>query len=179
MLIQRAGCDGNDPKNPLDWKHGGTNGIGNILYHVVPSTDQGYTPGNCTFHLQEDESWTGTNSPGFERHWNFKLEKLTLDDGAGATIGTSPPGSPIDAGAGNAFSWNTKLPNPLVMTPEAQGNPADYIQFTIGTESWQSSQHDDTKMPFCKVGGLNSDYSPDVSLSSLRFPSSTGSAREM
>lgn len=147
----------------MDWKHGGTNGVGNILYHIVPSLDQGYTPGNCTFHLEEDESWSGDNSPGFSRKWDFHLEKLTLDDGAGATIGTSPAGSPIDAGAGNSFSWNTKLPNPLVMTPEAQGNPSDYIQFSIGTESWPSSQNDDTKMPFCNVGGFNSPYSPDVS----------------
>ncbi|MCJ1376928.1 hypothetical protein MMC17_000018 [Xylographa soralifera] len=138
-----------------------------------------YTPGNCTFHLEEDESWSGVNSPGFERHWDFHLQKLTLDDGAGVIIGTSPPGSPIDAGDGNSFSWNTKLPNPLVMTPEAQGNPADYIQFTIGTESWQSSQNDDTKMPFCNVGGFNSDYSLDVSLSSLHLPLRTWPVREM
>ena len=170
LLIQRVGCDGNDPTNPLDWKHGGTNGVGDILYHVVPSSDQGYTPGNCTFHLQEDESWSGVDSPGFSPHWDFQLEKLTLDDGAGNTIGTSPPGSPIDAGDGNGFSWNTKLPNSLVMTPEAQGDPADYIQFTIGTQSWKSSQNDDTQMPFCNVGGYNSPYSSDVSLSSFGLP---------
>ena len=134
--------------------------MGDILYHIDPSGDQGYTPGNCTFHLQEDESWKGANSPGFARHWDFHLEKLTLNDTAGTTIGTIP-GDPIEAGAGNAFSWNTSLPDLLVMTPEAVH---DYIQFSLGSQSWTSSDTDNTKMPFCSDSGYNKQYSPDVSL---------------
>ncbi|KAI1329886.1 hypothetical protein F5Y16DRAFT_396994 [Xylariaceae sp. FL0255] len=154
-------CDGNDPKNPLDWKHGGHYGHGNVQYDIVPWVDQGYTPGQCSFHLQEDEYWYGLDGPGTERHWVYHIEHATMYDGAGAVISTLG----FDDGAQSAsdshpLSWQTPLPDALVITPEAAGHPRDYVQFSIGSQSW-STNDADTAPSRCNVGGWNQNFSPD------------------
>lgn len=135
-----------------------------IKYNIFPKIDQGYTPGVCSFHLQEDESWSGVDGPGTKRTWHYHLEQGLLKDGAGATIGTID-GDPVSAGDGNPYHWNSKLPNSLDVTPEAQGNPRDYVQFTIGTQTWKSPKGDGT--PRCNTGDWSSHYSPAVSPSPL------------
>lgn len=92
-----------------------------------------------------------------------------MKDGAGNEIGrlgfkkNSGDGDPQSEGDGNSLNWETKLPDKLVITSEAQGNPRDYIQFTIGGQSWKTSDPD-TGTPRCNVGKWNSHYSPAVSL---------------
>lgn len=141
-----------------------------VKYNIIPTQDQGYTPGVCAFHLQEDEKWSGVDGPGTERTWRYDIEQATMKDGAGAAIGTlgfandGKEGAPVSAGDKNSLTWNTKLPSGLVITPEAQGNPRDYIQFTIGAQSWKTS--DEQGIPRCQTGGWTSDYSPAVSFSS-------------
>lgn len=76
-------CKGNDPKIPLDWKHGGSFQVDNVKSNVVHEIDQGYTPGVCSFHLQEDESWSDDEGPGTERTWHYHLEQGSLKDGVG------------------------------------------------------------------------------------------------
>jgi hypothetical protein len=155
----------------LDWKHGGLNQVGNVKYNIIPTQDQGYTPGVCSFHLQEDEQWFGVDGPGTQRTWNYEIEQATLKDGAQAVIGTlgfaanGKDGASIGAGDGNSLTWNSKLPNGLVITPEAQGNPRDYVQFTFAAQSWRTTT--DKGTPRCQAGGWNSQYSPAVS--SLRL----------
>ncbi|TVY27287.1 Lipase [Lachnellula hyalina] len=155
-------CDSD--KNPLNWKRGGSFGADQIQYQITPQIDQGYTPGTCSFHLQEDESWSGVDGPGTERHWTYHIEKDTMKDNAGNTIGTEgfasdgTDGSPEKAGDGNPLKWSTKIPDQLVLTPEAGGNPRDYIQFTVGSQSWTTDNQ--TGMPYCNVGGWSSNYSP-------------------
>ena len=159
-LTYCAGCDVNASKNPLNWKYGGTNGVGDILYHINPSVDRGFTPGNCTIHLQEDESYSGVNTPGGARHWHYHLENLMLWDGAGTKRDTYP-GVTAEVGDRNPFSWNTTLPDLLVMTPERTRN---YIQFALGRQGWISSDTKDKKYPYCSTGGVNRPFSPQVSL---------------
>ena len=160
-----SGCDSD--KNPLNWKRGGSFGADQIQYQITTQIDQGYTPGTCSFHLQEDESWSGVDGPGTKRHWTYHIEKDTMKDNAGNTIGTDgfasdgTDGSPEKAGDGDPLKWSTKIPDPLVLTPEPGGNPRDYIQFTVGSQSWTTDNQ--TGMPYCNVGGWSSNYSPAVS----------------
>lgn len=112
------------------------------------------------------------DGPGTERHWSYGIEKAIMKDGAGNEIGRlgfkkdSGDGDPQPEGDGNPLNWETKLPEKLAITSEAQGNPRDYIQFTIGGQSWKSSDPDEGT-PRCNVGGWTSRYSPAVSLPSL------------
>ncbi|KAL8724612.1 MAG: hypothetical protein Q9181_006752 [Wetmoreana brouardii] len=158
-------CDGNDDKNPLNWKHGGYNQVDKVRYNIIPTQDQGYTPGTCSFHLQEDEQWSGIDGPGTERHWHYQIEKALMKDHAGNEIGrlgfkkNSGDGEPQSEGDKNPLNWQTKLPQILAITSEAQGHPRDYVQFTIGSQSWKTSDPD-TGTPRCNVGGWSSDYSP-------------------
>lgn len=158
-------CDGNDPQNPLNWKYGGHFGDGTVQYDIIPWADQGYTPGECSFHLQEDESWSGVDGPGTKRTWKYHIERATMRDGAGATIGTvgfaanGKDADPQSAGDGNPLVWDTRLPDALSITPEAQGDPRDYVQFTIGSQSWTTNDPDSGR-PRCNVGGWSSHYSP-------------------
>jgi hypothetical protein len=151
----------------MNWKRGGQLGAGWVRYGIYPTVDQGYTPGTCSFHLQEDESWKGVDGPGTERTWTYFIERATMKDGAGNAIGTlgfAPNGvdpALISAGDGHGLSFGSKLPDPLVITPEARGNPADYIQFTIGPQSWSSSTS--TGSAWCDTGAWTTYYSPRVS----------------
>ena len=95
-----------------------------------------------------------------------------MKDGAGNEIGRlgfkkdSGDGDPQSEGDGNPLNWETKLPDKLGITSEAQGNPKDYVQFTIGGQKWNTNDPD-TGTPRCDVGGWNRQYSPAVSLSSF------------
>ncbi|KAK8876993.1 hypothetical protein PGQ11_001939 [Apiospora arundinis] len=148
-------CDGNDPKNPLNWKAGGTFGAGQVQYSIRPAADHGYTPGQCSFHLQEDESWSGVDGPGTSRKWKFHVQNMVMRDPNGKEMGRQD--NMVEAGHGNPFSWKTQaMQGTLEITPEASG---DYIQFAIGKQSWRSDQ---VKGPSrCSVGGFNSKYSPN------------------
>lgn len=104
-----------------------------------------------------------------ERHWTYQIEKGDLKDGSGAVIATlgfdssGQNGVGIDAGAFDPLSFNSALPNPLVITPEAQNG--DYIQFTIGSQSWTTK--DNGAVPGCNTGAWSSAYSPAVSIPCL------------
>ena len=55
------------------------------------------------------------------------------------------------AGAGNPLMMKSKLENTLEVTPE---NQKDYIQFTLGGQSWATNKDNDESAPtYCKVGG--------------------------
>lgn len=90
-----------------------------------------------------------------------------MKDGAGNEIGRlsfkqhSGDGDPVRAGDGNPLTWNTKLPQRLAITPEAQGNPRDYVQFMINSQSWKTT---DNGTPGCNTGEWSSSFSPAVSL---------------
>lgn len=151
----------------MNWKRGGQLGAGWVNYNVVPTVDQGYTPGTCSFNLQQDESWIGVDGPGTKREFTYYIERATMKDGGGNTIGTlgfAPNGVDpafINAGDGHPLNFDSKLPDPLAMTPEARGNPRDYIQFTIGGQSWTTETT--TGSARCDTGKWTWDYSPRVS----------------
>ncbi|KAI0970598.1 SGNH hydrolase-type esterase domain-containing protein [Xylaria arbuscula] len=164
MTVIMDGCGGNDTNNPLNWKRGGRLGTGWVNYDIVPMVDQGYTPGNCLVHLQEDEGWEGYDGPGTERIFHYFIERATMKDGANNVIGTlgfAPNGvdpALVSAGDKNPLSFNSKLPDSLVITPEARGNPRNYVQFAIGSQSWTTTTS--TGNARCQTGDWSADYTP-------------------
>ncbi|KAI0520844.1 SGNH hydrolase-type esterase domain-containing protein [Xylaria bambusicola] len=143
MTKIKDGCGGNDPKNPLNWKRGGRLGAGWVNYKIEPKFDQGYTPGTCVVNFRENDYWEGVNGPGTERKDDFTIEQLTIKDAAGNIIGDAgfapnkKDGASISASNSNALNVYSKLPDVLVITPEARNDY--YIQFAIGPQNWQTT----------------------------------------
>lgn len=114
--------------------------------------------------MQENRKFHGVDGPGTSRTWRFSVQQLKMFDDSKSEIGragfkhNSGDGDPIDCGDGDPFSWKTKLPDSLDMTPEARHQ---YIQFSIGSLSWTTRDSKGDKQ--CKVGGWSSGFSPSVS----------------
>ncbi|KAI1171545.1 SGNH hydrolase-type esterase domain-containing protein [Nemania sp. FL0916] len=165
MTMIMDSCGGNDPSNLANWKRGGRLGAGWVNYNVVPMADQGYVPGTCSFHLQEDESWTEDANTMSRSDFVYHIEQATMKDAAGKTIGTvgfAPNGvdpAMIEAGDGHPLILDSKLPDRLEITPEVRGKPADYVQFTIGSQSWTTSTTTGN-VARCDTGSWSANYSP-------------------
>lgn len=109
--LTHTACDGNDPNNLLNWKHGGTLGDGPLRYGIYPEIDQGYRPSSCSFHIRENQSWRGVDGPGTKRTWSFSIQQLRMLDHDKQEIGragfkkNSGDGDPIKCGDANLYSW--------------------------------------------------------------------------
>ena len=104
-----------------------------------------YATGTCSFHLTETQD-CDTN------YGNNLYGIITMKDNNKAIIGQTdtddnhPIGYPMDDG--NSYSFESKLPHPLVITGEHEN---DYVQFTYGDLSWQSKTPNGGGS--CTVGG--------------------------
>lgn len=115
-------CDGNDPDhNPINWKHGGYNQVGDVRYNVVPTAER-YKAGTCSMHVHEKEFFLGADWPGTSRSHTFylRVDDKDCDDNTVATVD-----SDVEAGDANPYHLKGYY-NDLKMTPEAQ---SDYIKF--------------------------------------------------
>lgn len=118
-----------------------------------------YATGECSFHLIETQDCESMTS-------NLYGSVKMLDNNK-ATIGQTvldadhPIGYPIDVGS--SYSFDSKLPNPLVITGEHED---DYVQFTYGSVSWQSKAPNDG----ATCNGTVGDWNPkDGPVCGLRF----------
>lgn len=146
-------CDGNDLKNPMDWKHGGSMQVGQVKYNVLPNFPK-YIPGICSMHVHEYQTWDGVPS---DRKNKFQVT-VDTKDGSGNVL----PGSNGDQWASDSVPYVLNVYyDSLIFTPEAQGG--DYIQFQLGAQHWTTDEPSDTAK--CTVGGWNKDTKPIVSLS--------------
>ena len=99
-------------------------------------------------HVYEEESWTGVDGPGTRRDWTFKL-RITGKDSKDHVLYTSEL---VKAGNDYPYMMKGVYYDDLVFTPEARG---DCIQFTIGGQSWRSSDGDQNRAAaWCRVGVL-------------------------
>ena len=80
--------------------------------------------------------------------------EVTIWDVGGNKIGYH---NTAEAGAIDPLSVNSKLEAPLVIVPEHQG---DYVQFTLGTEKFDSKQNDQTALSWCSTGGWDPRQGP-------------------
>ena len=99
----------------------------------------GATAGKCHIHVNEIQNCAG------DKH-NLATE-VTIWDVGGNQIGYQ---SITEAGAIDPLSVNSKLEDPLIVTPEHKG---DYVQFSLGTEQFDSRQQDQTALSWCSTGG--------------------------
>lgn len=155
MTTVMDSCDAGDPKNnPLNWKHGGYNQVGDQRYNIAPMTER-YKSGVCAVHVHEKEEYLGFDGPGTQRTHTYHLT-VDAKDADGKIIGGTF-GQAVAAGqnGGEPYTYNGYY-NPLAITPESQNN--DYVQFTIGTQKWATT--DGSGVPRCETGGWDSDYSP-------------------
>ncbi|KAI4952592.1 hypothetical protein J4E91_003064 [Alternaria rosae] len=103
---------------------------------VAPYADQ---PGKCHIHVNEYKSCDSHDD-------NLSVE-ITMWDASGAQIGHVDK---TKAGAGNTLMMKSKLEKTLEVTPENQHN---YIQFTLGGQSWATNKDNDESAPaYCNVG---------------------------
>ncbi|KAF7958010.1 hypothetical protein EAE96_003577 [Botrytis aclada] len=147
-------CDLDAAMNPLNWKTGGTLQVGPVTYRITPQSNQNYTARICWFHLVEFKSFPGPSN----EHVLFEVHIRNITDGIGNDVpvmGGEEDGpkniTKVAAGDGNPYIFNTTLSFPLVITPELDGNPSDYIQFVYGSQSWTTNVR--SGMPYCSVGG--------------------------
>lgn len=151
MTTVMDSCDGNDPQNnPLNWKHGGNNQVGDVRYNVIPTTKR-YKAGTCSMHVHEEDYFSGVNSPGTSRSHTYYL-RVDAKDADGNPVASVD--NDVEAGDSDPYYLQGYYKD-LVMTPEAQG---DYIQFVLGDQNWRTSDGDG--VPNCKVGGWDANYSP-------------------
>ncbi len=102
-----------------------------------------YATGTCAFHLTETQTCDDDSKNLFAI---VKLVDANKADIGDTPVDTNPLGAPINAG--DSYSFDSKLPNPIVITGEHEH---DYIQFTYGGLSWKST--DKGGPATCNVGG--------------------------
>lgn len=110
---------------------------------TAPYADQG---GQCHIHVNEYRSCTNDTD-------NLNVE-ITMWDVASTQIGYQ---ALTEAGANNPLDMPSKLEAYLEVTPEHTG---DYIQFTLGTESWKSTDNDKSAAVYCNTGGWDPKEDP-------------------
>ena len=119
---------------------------------TLPSPTPPYFKGTCSFHLTETQNCDSNNS-------NNLYGVMKMYDNAKNVIGQTvqddnhPIGYAMDAG--NPYSFSSKLSDPLVITGEHEN---DYVQFTIGALSWQSTNPKGGAS--CTVGGWDPSDGP-------------------
>ena len=115
-----------------------------------PPPSAPYAQGVCTFHLTEWYYGDIGKSP-------FGLE-ISMKDAAGKQIDWQVHTS---ADASHPLNVMSKLEDVFVLTPEEWN---DYIQFTLGGQSWASNQKFGANdVPWCSVGGWDGSDYPSVS----------------
>ena len=102
--------------------------------------------GKCHIHVKEIQNCAG------DKH--DLATEVTIWDVGGNQIGYR---SITEAGAIDPLSVNSKLEDPLIVTPEHRG---DYVQFGLGTEQFDSRQQDQTALAWCSTGGWDPKEGP-------------------
>lgn len=145
-------CDANPDSNHLNWKHGGNLIRNDVKYNILPRTKR-YKAGECSMHIKQMDNFSDVDIPGRMRHHDYSVN-VEAKDADGNIIAGTAKGKAVDCGDGNPYKF-TGYYATMEITPEGQG---DYIQFTIGGQSWTSKQKTGRKR--CNVGGWNRPVSP-------------------
>ncbi|KAF2689866.1 hypothetical protein K458DRAFT_95905 [Lentithecium fluviatile CBS 122367] len=111
-----------------------------------PTAPYADAPGQCHIHVNEFQLCA-------EETADLAVE-ITMWDVGGAQIGYQHD---TEAGDGHPLKMKSKLEALLEVTPEHRG---DYIQFTLGTESWTSKDNDKGALAYCNTGGWDPRENP-------------------
>lgn len=115
------------------------------------STPSAYAPGTCSFHLTETQT-CGSDASNLWATIHL-LDNNKGDLGSTPTDTSKPYGAAINVAA--PYTFKSKLPNPLIITGEHQG---DYVQFSYGGLQWTSK--DTAGKATCKLGGWDPKSGP-------------------
>ncbi|KAH6672277.1 hypothetical protein B0J14DRAFT_668448 [Halenospora varia] len=129
------GCDGNNPKNPKNWKHGGNLKVGVATYQLNPQANRYLHTGKCSMHMIQYDDATGN----FD-HKHRYFVKITAKDTEGKVMYTMPQREWAEDG--KPYKLNDVYGDTLVVTPETRG---DYVQFGMGQNGF-------TTKDACTVG---------------------------
>lgn len=124
---------------------------------ATPTPTPPFAIGQCSLHMTQWDSTADLLGNNGGNNGDYGCEVRMLDNNK-QTIGWQVH---TDCSTAHSLSLKSKLENPLVITPEATG---DYVQFTVGTVSWPSSQGGPQE-PNCNVGGWDGSNDPSVSAS--------------
>lgn len=114
-----------------------------------------FATGMCSLHMTQWDSFADAIGNNGQNDGHYGCEVRILDSNK-QTIGWQ---AHTDCSTAHSLSMNSKLKNPFVITPEARG---DYVQFTVGSVTWPSSQGGPQE-PNCKVGDWDGSDDPAVS----------------
>ena len=102
-----------------------------------------YATGTYAFHLTETKTCVDDSKNLFAIVKLVDASKVDIGD---TPVNSNPLGAPINAA--DPYSFDSKLPNPIVITGENRG---DYIQFMYGEVLWKST--DIGGQANCNLGG--------------------------
>lgn len=105
----------------------------------VTTGGDGATAGKCHVHVNEFDNC--------EPETRDLSAEVTIWDVGGNQIGYQ---SRTEAGATKPLSVNSKLEAPLIVIPQHQN---DYVQFSLGSENFNSKQKDKSALSWCSTGG--------------------------
>lgn len=122
-----------------------------------PAPPAPFQTGTCWIHVHQWRSnvYLGGDPFSFDSKSPYSLEVKMYDNYGATLIGEVERTSASD---GNSLEVKSKLEDTLVCTPEeAEG---EYIQFTLGTKSWTSSNKGNTEdsKASCTVGDWDNGY---------------------
>ncbi|KAG9238746.1 hypothetical protein BJ875DRAFT_450238 [Amylocarpus encephaloides] len=144
MSLVMNNCDGNNPQNPMNWKHGGALQVGPVRYAIHVAAKR-YFAGTCSLGLRQFENGL---SPTLPTKYTFKL-RLEARDAKGRDVGGTG-GEEAPAGDQHPYRLAGVYYDDLVITPEAAFRSYDYVQFSLGGQSWR--QDDAGVTPGCSSG---------------------------
>ncbi|RDL42547.1 uncharacterized protein BP5553_02526 [Venustampulla echinocandica] len=151
MTVIMDSCDGNNPDNPMNWKHGGSYDLDKVKFEVIPNKKH-YVPGICSFHVHQIETYYCADLAGTLRRYKYTTN-VTAKDSKGNILFTS---GDMEAGDPNSYKMGAVYYDTLVLTPESRG---DYIQFNLGGQSW-TTKDVGAQGQKCKVGDWDSRLKP-------------------
>ena len=121
----------------------------------APPPQAPFATGSCSFHMTQWDSDADAYDSDGKNDGIYGCEVRILDANRN-TIGWQVH---TQCSSSAPLSVKSKFENPMVVTPEAQN---DYVQFTIGAQSWSSLWRGPND-PYCKVGGWDGSDDPAVS----------------
>jgi hypothetical protein len=112
--------------------------LGPIVYHITPEATR-YVPGFCQVYVWEQEDPAIDNTGPVQC-----FLRANATDHSGNLMAGHIDGNTFSA-TYQSMNLSGLMQNDIIITPESLGDPADYIQFTAGTDSWVSSNADRCK----------------------------------
>lgn len=141
----KPGCDNTTPKcDYIGEEYSDYDSTSTAPPPPTPSAVAPYTEGICSLHMTY---WRPSFYPDNVNPYEIEIRILDASQPTKKTIGWQPHTPATDK---PPFSVNSRLEDPLVITPEEHD---DYVRFTIGKQTWATNDNfADGSVPHCTIG---------------------------